>query len=193
MVASPSAGTAMQAVISHATPNEVPAIVSFTRAARTNMFPMLDALSHDEHADRELATFQQTYLNHPDGAFLTAQIDGVLVATIAYVPYDYRFPQLSLGQGRVVEVVRLYVDPAFRRTGLASQLFAALAKTAWERRIEQLYLHTHPFLPGAIRFWEKKGFSIIDVEDDPVWRTTHMRLTLDGKGHVSKAQVRAIM
>lgn len=177
----------MRAVISHATPDEIPAIVSFTTAARTNMFPMLDALSHDEHADRELASFQRKYLDHPDGAFLTAQVNGVLVATIAYVPYDYRFPQLSLGRGRVVEVVRLYVDPAFRRTGLASQLFAALAKTAWGRGIEELYLHTHPFLPGAIRFWEKNRFSIIDVEDDPVWHTTHMRLCLDGKAHFSKA------
>lgn len=193
MLAAPSAGTTMRAVISHATPSEIPAIVSFTRAARTNMFPMLDALSHDEHADRELATFQKNYIDHPDGAFLIAQINGVLVATIAYVPYDYRFPQLSLGKGRVVEVVRLYVDPAFRRTGLASELFAALAKTAWGRGIETLYLHTHPFLPGAIRFWEKNGFSIIDVEDDPVWRTTHMTSCLGERGQFSKAQVRAIM
>lgn len=193
MIAVPSAGTAMRAIISHAKPDDIPAIVRFTRAARTDMFPMLDTLSHDEHADRELANFQRTYLNHPDGAFLIAQINGVLVATIAYVPYDYRFPQLSLGKGRIVEVVRLYVDPAFRRTGLASQLFAALVKTAWGRGIEKLYLHTHPFLPGAIRFWEKNGFSIIDVEDDPVWHTTHMRLCLDGKGHLLKARVRATM
>ena len=37
-----------------------------------------------------------------------------------------------------------------------------------------LYQHTHPFLPGAIRFWEKQGFSLTDVETDPVWNTTHM-------------------
>ncbi|KAL2113204.1 hypothetical protein VUR80DRAFT_4911 [Thermomyces stellatus] len=183
----------MRAVVSHATPNDVPTIVNFTRAARIDMFPMVDALSHDEHANRELATFEQTYLDHPDGAFLIARVNGLLVATIAYVPYDYRFPQLHLGQGRTVEVVRLYVDPAFRRTGLASQLFAALAKTARERGVEQMYLHTHPFLAGAVRFWEKSGFSIMHVEDDPVWQTTHMKLTLDGKDHVPKARARAIM
>jgi hypothetical protein len=37
-----------------------------------------------------------------------------------------------------------------------------------------LYLHTHPFLPGALGFWERQGFRIVDVESDPVWRTTHM-------------------
>jgi len=144
------------------------------------MFPMLDSTSHNEQAERELATFQQIYLEHPDGAFLTARIDGVLVATIGYVPYDHRFPQLQLGQKRVVEVVRLYVDPALRRTGLASRLFADLEMTARQKGIEQLYLHTHPFLPGAINFWGKRGFSTLHLDQDPVWRTVHMRLFLDG-------------
>lgn len=182
-----AAQSVMRAIVSHATPDEIPTIVDFTKTARTSMFPMLDAISHNQQANRELATFQQTYLEHPDGAFITARVDGVLVATIAYVPYDYRFPQLHLGKERVVEVVRLYVDPAFRRTGLASRLFAALEETARQEGIEQLYLHTHPFLPGAVSFWEKHGFSIIHVEHDPVWHTIHMRAPLNGRGCFPKA------
>lgn len=42
-----------------------------------------------------------------------------------------------------------------------------------------MYLHTHPFLPGAIRFWEKQAFDIIGVdEEDEVWRTHHMHMVL---------------
>lgn len=41
------------------------------------------------------------------------------------------------------------------------------------------YLHTHPFLPGAITFWERQGFVIVDLEADPLWRTTHMQLMLE--------------
>lgn len=186
MLAAPVAPTAKRAVISHATPDEIPAIVHFTKIARTSMFPKLDTISHSQHADRELAAFQQTYLDHPDGAYLVARVDGVLVATIAYVHYDYRFPHLHLGQERAVEVVRLYVDPAFRRTGLASRLFLALEETARQQKIEQLYLHTHPFLPGAVSFWEKHGFRVLDVDDDQVWRTIHMRLLLDGRVHCCK-------
>ena len=169
----------MRAIISHATRDEIPAIVKFTKIARTSMFPMIDASSHNKQAGKELATFQQTYLDQPEGAFLVAHVDGVLVATIAYVPYDGRFPYLQLGRERTVEVVRLYVDPKFRRTGLASRLFAALASTAAREGIEQLYLHTHPFLPGAISFWRKHGFSIIHVDQDPVWHTTHMKLSIE--------------
>jgi len=53
-----------------------------------------------------------------------------------------------------------------------------LRGAAEQAGVECLYLHTHPFLPGAIAFWERQGFVVIDVEQDPVWQTTHMQLTL---------------
>jgi GNAT superfamily N-acetyltransferase len=165
-------------VISQATPEEIPAIVDFTKVARAEIFPMIDQTSHDVQTARELAQFQQKYIDDPDGAFLIARVDGAIAASIAYVAYDGRFPYLNLAPGRTVEVIRLYVDPGIRRAGLASRVFAALEKTAKEAGIEQLYLHTHPFLPGAAMFWERHGFSVIHVDDDPVWQTIHMKLGL---------------
>ncbi|MGY2436705.1 GNAT family N-acetyltransferase, partial [Escherichia coli] len=53
---------------------------------------------------------------------------------------------------------------------LAGRLFQALKMLAREQGVERLYLHTHPFLPGAIEFWQRQGFVIVDVEDDPLWR-----------------------
>ncbi|AZE68210.1 acetyltransferase [Pseudomonas synxantha] len=44
--------------------------------------------------------------------------------------------------------------------------------------MEVVYLHTHPFLPGAIDFWIRQGFEVVDVEADPVWQTTHMHRSL---------------
>src|SRR5690606_29129702 len=138
MLAAPVAAPAKCAVISHATPDEIPDIVRFTKLARTAMFPKLDSISHSQHADQDLVIFRKTYLDHPDGAYIVARVNGVLVATIACVHYDYRFPHLHLGKERTVEVVRLYVDPAYRRTGLASRLFLALEERARRQGIEQL-------------------------------------------------------
>ncbi|GLO14978.1 N-acetyltransferase [Pseudomonas putida] len=148
-------------------------VVAFVESARRELFPMLVAvpLPHD------LAHFAETYLDGA-GCFLEARDDGRLVAVIGYVPYDHRFAQLDYRAERVVEVVRLFVLPAYRREGLAGALFSALREQAAQAGIDCLYLHTHPFLPGAIAFWERQGFAVVDVEQDPVWQTTHMQLRL---------------
>ncbi len=153
---------------------EIPAIVDFLAQARADMFPFLDAAAQAKSAESTLATFEKTFLDHPEGCFLVTRADGKLIATIGFVAYDDRFPQLQLGPKRVVEVVKLYVDPAWRRSGLGSKMFDAARRQAQTAGIEQLYLHTHPFLPGAIGFWERLGFTVIYVDDDPVWHTTHM-------------------
>ncbi|MBI6917779.1 GNAT family N-acetyltransferase [Pseudomonas monteilii] len=148
-------------------------VVAFVESARRELFPMLAAapLPHD------LAHFAETYLDGA-GCFLEARDDGRLVAVIGYVPYDHRFVQLDYHAERVVEVVRLFVLPAYRRQGLAGALFSALREQAVQAGIDCLYLHTHPFLPGAIAFWKRHGFAVVDVEQDPVWQTTHMQLRL---------------
>ncbi|KAF2844877.1 acetyltransferas-like protein [Plenodomus tracheiphilus IPT5] len=154
-------------IISSVTSDSIEEIVDFVNNARQQMFPELCAQLNDD-VSRWVRS----------GHFLTARRGKKIIATIGYVPYDHRFPQLRYQGVEVVEVVRLFVLPDYRRCGLAAALFGKLKEQARELKIEFLYLHTHPFLPGAIRFWEKCGFAIVDVEKDPIWKTTHMQLRL---------------
>jgi GNAT superfamily N-acetyltransferase len=89
-----------------------------------------------------------------------------LVAGIGYLPYDHRFAQLDYRARRTVEVVRLFVVPEYRRHGLARRCLRRCA-AAQRAGVEWLYLHTHPFLPGAIRFWEGQGL--------PLWMWKRIR------------------
>ncbi|HKS11657.1 MAG TPA: GNAT family N-acetyltransferase [Pseudomonas sp.] len=148
-------------------------IVAFTNTARRDLFPKLA----NSPVPDDLARFPEVYLDGP-GCCLTVRDHGALIAVIGYLPYDHRFPQLDYRGAKVVEVVRLFVLPEYRRGGLAARLFSALKEHARGQGIECLYLHTHPFLPGAIAFWERQGFEVVDVEDDPLWQTTHMHLWL---------------
>lgn len=142
--------------------------------ARAKMFPMLDrAVVPDD-----LQHFERAYLSTGGGRFLIAREADRLVGGIGFLPYDGRFSQLDYDGRQVVEVVRLFVVPAARRLGLGARLFMALKSEAQAQGIEVLYLHTHPFLPGAIAFWQRQGFSVVDIEDDPVWQTTHMQCVL---------------
>ncbi|UVK85704.1 GNAT family N-acetyltransferase [Pseudomonas sichuanensis] len=156
--------------LSTATHRNAREVVDFIDTARRGLFPMLA----DSPMPRDLACFEESYLEG-EGLFLVAHDQGRLVACIGYLPYDHRFDQLDYRARRTVEVVRLFVVPEYRRHGLARELFAALSAAAQRAGVEWLYLHTHPFLPGALRFWEGQGFAIVDVEEDPVWRTTHMQ------------------
>lgn len=155
-------------------PDEIPEVVDFVMQARAGMFPMLDAAATPD----DLQHFANTYLNARHGRFLIARQGDRLLGAIGYLPYDGRFSQLDYQGLDVVEVVRLFIDLAVRRLGLAARLFTALKTDAIAQGIEVLYLHTHPFLPGAIAFWQRQGFAIIDVEDDPLWQTTHMQCPL---------------
>ncbi|GGK08914.1 GNAT family N-acetyltransferase [Pseudomonas matsuisoli] len=114
-----------------------------------------------------------------DGYLRIARREGEIVGTIGYRAYDHRFPQLDLRGARVVEVVKLYVRPDQRRQGLADRLFLGLEAYALANGIKTLYLHTHPYLPGAETFWTRHGFQV-DVRDtDPVWQTIHMSRRLE--------------
>ncbi|GKT44373.1 uncharacterized protein ColSpa_04554 [Colletotrichum spaethianum] len=167
--------------IKPATAGDTAEIMELSKKARAEMFPHLSQEWRAQKAEHDLAVFQQTFIDQPQGAFLIARSGNKLVATVGYQHYDYRFPAFHLNNEGVVEVVRLYVDPDWRRGGLASKMVAVLVQIAKESGLKQLYLHTHPFLPGAIKFWERQGFTLlwVDVEDH-VWQTTHMSRRLEG-------------
>jgi hypothetical protein len=57
---------------------------------------------------------------------------------------------------------------------LASELIDQLVNEAKKNGMDGLYLYTFPFLTGARRLWEKKGWEVIGQDQDGVWDTIHM-------------------
>lgn len=113
----------------------------------------------------------------PGRLFLARHAQLGIVGSIACRTYDHRFPQLDpLGYRglSVVEVMRLFVAPALRRTGLARALVRTLVDHAQAQGVQRLYLHTHPFLPGALAFWQAMGCALRHQDGDPVWQTLHL-------------------
>ncbi|MFT4242505.1 MAG: GNAT family N-acetyltransferase [Acidovorax sp.] len=146
-------------------------VLGFLLQARAALFAGrmdLDAMPPD------LRHFAQSYGTAPGRMLVARGAEGRVVGSIACRAYDHRFAHLHYPNGGVVEVVRLYVAPGQRRQGLARRLFLTLKAHALAQGVNTLYLHTHPFLPGAIDFWRAMGFRLLCVDDDPPWRTTHM-------------------
>jgi GNAT superfamily N-acetyltransferase len=164
-----------QPVIQAVSDADIPEVLDFVLKARAELFPKLSATGMPD----DLARFAEVYLRG-EGRFLIARHEGQIVASIGYLPYDRRFPHLPYPDLEVVEIVRLFVLPSQRRSGLAGAIYRSLKDLALADGVEVIYLHTHPFLPGAIEFWQRQSFEIIDVDADPVWQTTHMHNVMSG-------------
>lgn len=70
------------------------------------------------------------------------------------------------------------MEPACRGQGIAMRLIEGLVEVAREDGVEVMYLHTHPFLPGAQYLWEKEGWRVEVREEEGPWFTIHMRRDL---------------
>ncbi len=85
----------------------------------------------------------------PHGVFLVAEVDGVPAGCGAW---------RALDQGRA-EMKRVYVEPAFRRRGLAQVLVAALEADAARAGIRSLELNTGHEQPEAIALYTALGYT----------------------------------
>lgn len=150
-------------------------IYSFVLQCRSSLFPMLDS----KPLPVDLERFKEFYLDDPKGSFLIARTkEGILIGTIGMREYDHRFEVLKYDVQKIVEVTRLFVKTEYRRHGLGTTLFNELYKDARKKGIGIMYLHTHPFLPGAQVFWEKQGFHLVEQTVEAGFVTLHMDLNL---------------
>lgn len=150
-------------------------VLPYVMEFRRQLYPLLDPLI----VPKDLVNFEQNYIHAPTGAFLQARTaDNTLIGVIGMMPFDYRFPHLDIDEKTTVEVARLFVNPEYRRTGIATRLFQELLKTAQQKNIKRLYLHTHPFLQGAYDYWLKQEFKLLKSCYEGTYPTLHMELII---------------
>lgn len=152
-------------------------VVAFMMRVRKEVFPMLsqDELPHD------LVHFEETYINQKNAiVYVAFSPEGKVVGTIGVQPYDGRFSSLKEHYQHLstAEIVKCYIDPQKRRSGIGTMLLHQARHFCSEAGYDMLYLHTHPFLPGAVSFWKANGFKERFMEEDPIWQTIHMDMKL---------------
>lgn len=146
--------------------------IDFAMRVRREVFPMMD----HTRLPVDFEQFREHYLDSDDAIFLVAKMgDGNIVGTIGILPYDGRIEAVKgrYAAQSATEIVKCYVDPAYRRYGIGSMLVKELENAVKDMHYTTLYLHTHRFLPGAVDFWKRQGFTVI-VEQEDDWQTVHM-------------------
>lgn len=163
----------------------IPELIRYVMGFRKELFPMID---HNVLPD-DLANFEVCYVADDNAVFLVAtDPSDTIIGTIGMRRYDHRFTHLDYTGQVVNEVLKLYVNPGFRKRGVGKTLVNALKSQAWQRGIETLYLHTHPFLSGALEFWTKQDFRMLCQDDTEVFRTIHMDLAMLGTADAAEIE-----
>ena len=126
---------------------------------------------------QDVMNMDEYYIDSERNNFFVAYSEetGEILATIGIRAYDKDFLEFRhlYSEDTTSSIWRLFVDRRCRRCGLASKMFSIAENFANEMGYNDIYLHTHKTLPGAIEFWTKMGF-VIALDADDELETVHM-------------------
>ncbi len=117
--------------------------------APAEMKPAFEQYIEQSLAD-EMARIPEYYADH-DGSFWVAETEGTIVAM---------FGLESRGEA-AMELRRMYVDPAWRRRGIAGRLLQAAEDHCRSRGFAKLELSTSELQQAALTFYRSAGYSLI--------------------------------
>ena len=101
------------------------------------------------YGGRDAAVVDPAEFSPPLGLFLVAEVDGVPAGCGGWRAH---------GDG-VAELKRMYVEPAFRRRGLAALLLAELERTAAAAGHRHLLLNSGDRQPEALALYARAGYT----------------------------------
>jgi len=131
---------------------------------------------------QDIVKLDEYYIAPNRNNFYVAYLDsGEIIATIGIRSYDKDFPEFRhlYSNESTSSIWRLFVDERCRRCGLASKMFSIAENFANEVNYEDIYLHTHKTLNGALKFWTKMGFVVVLDSNDEL-ETVHMDKKIRG-------------
>lgn len=101
-------------------------------------------------------------IDEPGAAFVLARENERAVGCGAIRPHT----------AAIAEVKRMYVEPPFRRRGIARLILEKLEKIARSNGFEEIRLETGQWQPGAMRLYESMNYAHIpgfgEFKDDPL-------------------------
>ena len=131
---------------------------------------------------QDIVNMESYYINPERNNFFVAYNENCeIIATIGIRAYDKDFPEFRgiYSKNTTSSIWRLFVERKYRRCGLASKMFSVAETFANGCGYENIYLHTHKTLPGAIEYWTKMGFVVILDSNDEL-ETVHMDKKIQG-------------
>ena len=103
------------------------------------------------YGGRDAAVVDPAEFSPPRGLFLVAEVDGAPAGCGGWRAHE----------DGVAELKRMYVDPAFRRRGIAALLLSELERTAAVAGHRQLLLNSGDRQPEALALYARAGYTTV--------------------------------
>jgi GNAT superfamily N-acetyltransferase len=107
------------------------------------------------YGGRDAAVVDPSEFSPPSGLFLVAEVDGEPAGCGGWRVHE-RGPA-----GSSVELKRMYVEPAFRRRGLAALVLAELERTAAAAGHRQMVLNSGDRQPESLALYAQAGYTTV--------------------------------
>jgi GNAT superfamily N-acetyltransferase len=103
------------------------------------------------YGGRDAAVVDPAEFSPPLGLFLVAEVDGTPAGCGGWRVHD--------AERGIVELKRMYVEPAFRRRGVAGLVLSALERTAAAAGHRHLVLNSGDRQPEALALYSRRGYA----------------------------------
>lgn len=140
---------------------------------------------------QDIVKMDEYYINPQRNNFFIAYDEyDEIIATIGVRSYDKDFKEFKgiYSNEKTSSIWRLFVDRRYRRCGLASKMFSIAENFSFKSDYDNIYLHTHKTLPGALEFWTKMGF-IVSLDSNDELETVHMDKKIQGLDMTSQPSI----
>lgn len=167
-----------------------PADVSAARDLMIRIFEQDFGYGYRPEFHGDVDQMQATYIDNPRNALFVAVDDasGAIAASAGVrsgglkPEFNHAWLVERYDPERSAQIVRVYVDRAYRRNGLARRLVdEAVRFVAGEDSYDVLILHTDPRSPGAEAFWRAMPTRLILDDRDGPSESLHFEMDIPGR------------
>lgn len=121
--------------------------------------------------------YLNNYYKHSErnSFFIALNEENEIVGTVGVREYDKNYEIFDglYSKEFTASIWRLFIHENYRRLGIGTQLVKIAEKFIEDNNYNEIYLHTHKNVDGALDFWKKLGYCVnIDTKDE--LKTVHM-------------------
>lgn len=130
----------------------------------------------------DIKDLEKIYISNEKNNFFIAvdKRTNKIIGTLAIRQYDKNFTEFKkrYSKNNTTSIWRVFVDKKYRRKGIATALVKKAEEFAEKQKFNEIYLHTHKNINGALNFWLSQDYKIT-LDTNNKLATVHMEKTIE--------------